>query len=92
MSDISIPRTAADFSDITHGEALHIDSVIHKAKIIVNEEGTEAAAATAISMKARAMVMTREEEVDFFVDRPFMLVIRDRIANVPLFAGQITNL
>ena len=44
----------ADFSGMTSGEALTIDKVIHKAFVDVNEEGTEAAAATAIGIRPMA--------------------------------------
>jgi serpin B len=60
----------ADFSGMTRQEALHIDPVIHKAFIEINEDGTEAAAATAVIMKGRAA------KQPFLINRPFLFAIR----------------
>ncbi|KAI1303040.1 Serpin B6 [Halotydeus destructor] len=63
-----------------------INSVIHKASITVNEEGTEAAAATAFLMarSGRPAFPTR-----FIADRPFLYIIRDTATNVILFIGAV---
>ena len=63
-----------------------INSVIHKASITVNEEGTEAAAATAFLMarSGRPAFPTR-----FVADRPFMYMIRDTNTNIILFIGAV---
>jgi serpin B len=81
---------AADFTGITTAERLLIGAVVHQAYIDVDEQGTEAAAATAIGM--RAMALRREPEpIPFTVDRPFLFAITDTATGLPLFLGQVTR-
>ncbi len=78
----------ADFTGITHTEPLKISKVIHKAFVDVNEEGTEAAAATAvIGVKATAVMRTPT----FHADHPFLFFVRDRTTGVVLFAGRFVG-
>jgi serpin B len=79
----------ADFSGIGD-EPLQISEVIHKAFVEVNEEGTEAAAATAVSMGLCA-VMPATEPVVFKADHPFLFFIKDRDTNAVLFAGRVLD-
>ena len=81
----------ADFSGITTAQRLRIDEVAHKAYIDVNEEGTEAAAATAVIMKASARFMNPEPPVEVIVDRPFLFAITDMASGLPLFLGRVTD-
>jgi serpin B len=81
----------ADFSGITTAQRLHIDEVAHKAYIDVNEEGTEAAAATAVIIKASARFMDTEPPVEMTVDRPFLFAITDTESGLPLFLGRVTD-
>jgi serpin B len=81
----------ADFSGITTAQRLRIDEVAHKAYIDVNEEGTEAAAATAVIMKASARFMNTEPPVEMIVDRPFLFAITDTESGLPLFLGRVTD-
>ena len=81
----------ADFSGITTAQRLRIDEVAHKAYIDVNEEGTEAAAATAVIMKASARFMNTEPPVEVIVDRPFLFAITDMESGLPLFLGRVTD-
>jgi serpin B len=81
----------ADFSGITTAQRLRIDQVAHKAYIDVNEEGTEAAAATAVIMKASARFMKPEPPVEVIVDRPFLFAITDMESGLPLFLGRVTD-
>ena len=68
---------AADFSGITPQERLFISAVVHQAYIDVDEQGTEAAAATAIGM--RPMALRREPDpIRMVVDRPFLFAITTR--------------
>jgi serpin B len=78
----------ADFSGITTAEQLYIAQVIHQANIDVDEKGTEAAAATAVVMRATAMPA---EPVTLNVDRPFMFALRDTKTGAVLFLGRIVD-
>ncbi len=81
---------AADFSGITTAERLLINAVVHQAYIDVDEQGTEAAAATAIGM--RPMALRRgPEPIPFTVDRPFLFAIVDTVTGLPLFLGQVAR-
>lgn len=76
----------ADFSGIR--EDTCISSVLHKAVIEVNEEGSEAAAATVVEIQTTAAA----EPVRFIADRPFIFVIADKDTGTILFLGKLTNM
>ncbi len=76
----------ADFSGITTAERLLISNVVHQANIDVDEKGTEAAAATAVVMRATAMPA---EPVVLRADRPFLFAIRDVPTGAILFLGRV---
>ncbi len=78
----------ADFSGMTDLKDLFIASVFHKAFVAVNEEGTEAAAATAVVMKRLSIV----KETIFRADHPFLFVIRDDATGSSLFMGRVADL
>jgi serpin B len=80
----------ADFSGITDAEPLRISAVAHKAFIDVDEQGTEAAAATAAAFHAMAMVRN-PPPVTMIVDRPFLFAIIHTPTGLPLFVGQISH-
>jgi len=81
---------AADFSGMDGARDLFIDDVIHQAFVELNEEGTEAAAATAVVMKLSAMPV--EEPVPVFrADHPFIFLIQDDDTGNILFMGRVTN-
>ena len=81
-------QTAADFSGMTTQERLFISEVIHEAYIAVDEEGTEAAAATAVVMRAAGMPL---EPVQLTIDRPFLFALRDLETGALLFMGRVTD-
>jgi serpin B len=98
----SLPRTlsamgmpiaftgAADFSGMDGTRNLFIDDVIHQAFVDVNEEGTEAAAATAGVMTMSSMLV--EEPVPVFrADHPFIFLIQDNETGNILFLGRMAN-
>jgi serpin B len=77
---------AADFSGIGE-ERLTISEVLHKAYIEVDEEKTEAAAATAVVMTLAAMLPSSPKV--FRADRPFRFDIRSRRSGAILFSGRV---
>ncbi len=82
----------ADFSGMVDpaktGEHLRIDDVLHKSYIAVDEEGTEAAAATAVEAVATGAA---RDPFTMTVDRPFYLLIRHRPTDTVLFLGRIVD-
>jgi serpin B len=81
----------ADFGGIGE-EALKISEVVHKAFVEVNEEGTEAAAATALDMVLSAGIGgPPPRPVVFRADHPFLFFIRDRRTNAVLFSGRVLD-
>lgn len=81
---------SADFSGITEQIDLVISAVIHKANITVDEEGTEAAAATAIIMEESA-AMEPQDPVEFRADHPFIFAIYDTQTGTLLFLGRVAD-
>lgn len=79
----------ADFSGISTEQMLYISDVIHKATITVDEEGTEAAAATAVIMALTSAPM--DEPIDLVIDRPFMFAIEHQPTGTILFLGRVVN-
>ena len=81
----------ADFSRISSAEDVVISAVLHKAYVDVNEEGTEAAAATAVII-SRGMATPPSEPIpEFRADHPFLFLIRDTKSGSILFMGHLTN-
>ncbi len=83
---------SADFSGVTEQEALAISAVIHKTFLAIDEEGTEAAAVTAIDMRATAMPMPEAPPIEFKADHPFFIVLRHKRANTRLFMGRVVQI
>jgi serpin B len=88
MTDAFVPD-AADFSGINGKRDLFISAVIHKAYVNVDEEGTEAAAATAVVIRATSAGPTQTPV--FRADHPFLFVIRDNHSGSILFIGRVMN-
>ena len=78
----------ADFSGMTGSRDLWISEVVHKAFVSVDEEGTEAAAATGVAMAASG---PSKEPIAVTVDRPFVFLIRDTGTGTVLFLGRVSN-
>ena len=78
---------SADFSDITKSMSLQIAEVMQKARLVVDEDGTKAAAATEVEIRAMAAL----QEVDFTLDRPFVAVIAEEETGTVCFASVIAN-
>ncbi len=77
---------AADFSGMDGITELFTSQVIHQAFIDVNEEGTEAAAATVVIMKFRG-----DENPTFRADHPFVFLIQDRNTDNILLMGRVVD-
>jgi serine protease inhibitor len=79
----------ADFSEIASGVQLYISYVIHKTYIDVNENGTEAAAVTAVGISVTSMPVNEPPKIYFTVDRPFLFAISEKTTGTILFIGEI---
>jgi serine protease inhibitor len=79
----------ADFSGMTTQERLHISHVLHEAFIAVDEEGTEAAAASAVV--AQTLSLPATPPLVLTADRPFLFVLFDVTTGTPLFIGRVSN-
>ena len=79
----------ADFSGITTSEQLFITSALHKAYVDVNEEGTEAAAVTAIEVGVTSI--DPNPPPTFVADHPFVFVIQNNETGHILFIGKMNN-
>jgi serpin B len=80
----------ADFSGITRNAPIRISRVIHKTFVEVDEEGTEAAAVTAVEMELTSA--GPRPPVNFIVDKPFVFMIRENSTGVILFIGAIKDI
>ena len=80
----------ADFSGMDGTKNLFISAVVHEAFVEVNEEGTEAAAATGVVGTQKGIDIP-EEPVVFRADHPFLFLIRDNRTGSILFLGRIVD-
>ncbi len=92
LSEMGMPLAftdAADFSGMAD-QRLFLSDVIHKAFIDVNEEGTEAAAATGVIVSAAAE-RVEPPTPEFRADHPFVFLIRDKRSDSILFLGRLAD-
>ena len=87
---IAFDSDKADFRNLSTVKAF-IGEVKHKTFVEVNEEGTEAAAATSIEMKVTSASPSEETPFQMIVDRPFFFTISDRQTGTIIFMGAIQN-
>jgi serine protease inhibitor len=80
----------ADFSGARAERDIYISEVKHKAVVDVNEEGTEAAAATSVGISTTS-ARRPQERFTFVADRPFLMAIRDSQTGAILFMGAVTE-
>lgn len=93
LSELGMPDAfsgGADFSGMTGNRELFIGAVLHKSFVAVDEEGTEAAAVTAVMMVGSAPT-TPPVTVNFTADRPFIFLIQDIETGSILFMGRVLN-
>ena len=94
LSDLGMPTAFGRSADLTgltdasEGQQLSISQVQHKAFLEVNEQGSEAAAATAVVVTARS---ARPRSAAFIANRPFLFAIRDRASGLLLFLGRLSQ-
>ncbi len=92
LSDMGMPsafKDKAKFKLFDEPLAIKIDDVYHQAVVIVDEKGTEAAAATAIvAVDASAPI---SQPVEFTADHPFIFMIKDNTTDAILFLGQVNK-
>ena len=83
-------QAAADFSGMNGRKDLFVSKIFHKAFVDVNEEGTEAAAATAEAMP-ECEEPSEKPPPEFRADHPFVFLIRDTVNGNILFLGRLVN-
>ena len=92
LTEMGMPsafKDKATFKLFDEPLAIKVDDVYHQAVVIVDEKGTEAAAATAIvAVEASAPI---NQPVEFTADHPFMLMIKDNKTDAILFLGQVNK-
>jgi serpin B len=81
----------ADFSGMDGTKYLYIQEIIHQAYVEVNEEGTEAAAATAVIMRGKGAAPSEGSVPVFRADHPFIFLIQDNTSGNILFMGRVEN-
>jgi len=92
LSQIGMPVAFsgdADFSGINGAKDLYISDVVHKAFVQTDEEGSEAAAATAVIIATKSALQPKT--YSFVADHPFVFFIRDMQTGLILFAGRVTK-
>jgi len=92
--EVAFTDGLADFSGIgvtDNGNNIYIEKVQQKSKIIVDEEGTEAAAVTSVEMFRCTSAYNPEMPVEVYFDVPFLYMIMDKERKVPLFIGIMDN-
>ncbi|KAJ0963411.1 hypothetical protein J5N97_028533 [Dioscorea zingiberensis] len=77
-----------DLTEMVDAQNLYVSSIFHKSFIEVNEEGTEAAAASAVVVKFGSCLSI---PLDFVADHPFMFLIREDLTGVVMFIGHVLN-
>lgn len=90
LSNLGMPvafSKSADFSGMTGKKDMQIDKVKHKSFVEVNEQGTEASAATVVIMREKSASLNKI----FKADRPFIFIIKENNKNSILFMGRIIN-
>ncbi|MBQ8119913.1 MAG: serpin family protein [Ruminococcus sp.] len=81
----------ADFSGMTEQQKLFISNVLHKTHIELDEEGTKAAAATAVTMDVSGALPAKEDIKEIRLDRPFAYAIMDTQTGLPVFMGTVCD-
>ncbi|XP_057731197.1 serpin-ZX [Arachis stenosperma] len=89
---VVLPFEGGDLTEMVDSSVsqnLYVSSIYHKSFIEVNEEGTEAAAASAVTIKLRSIQFPTK--IDFVADHPFLFLIREDLTGTVLYIGQVLN-
>ncbi|HVA39931.1 MAG TPA: serpin family protein, partial [Candidatus Binataceae bacterium] len=89
--DVAFDKAEADFSGIVPSGRIYISDVEHKTYVKVDEQGTEAAAATAVMMRPTAAIGVIGAQFKMIVDHPFAFAISERGTGAILFVGAVTD-
>ncbi|KAI9118309.1 hypothetical protein K1719_010641 [Acacia pycnantha] len=87
---VTLPFSGGELTEIVDslaGQNLFVSNIFHKAFIEVNEEGTEAAAASAAVIKLRSL----QSKIDFVADHPFLFIVREDMTGTLLFVGKMLH-
>lgn len=82
---------SADFSGITEQASLAVSGVIHKTFLAIDEEGTEAAAVTAVDIVVTSAPVQEDPPIPFRADHPFFIVLHHKPTRTRLFLGRIAS-
>jgi serpin B len=92
---LAFDRQAADLTGIGTGaspdDRLFIGNALHKAFVRTDEKGTEAVAATALTLMAGGGMPSREPPMEFKADHPFLFFLRDTQSGLVLFMGRVAD-
>ncbi len=93
FDDPAFVNPGADFSGMTGSQDLFISAVLHKTFVEVDENGTEAAAASAVIMMDADAGLAPDppQPVEMNINRPFIFFIRDHATGAIPFIGQLVN-
>jgi serpin B len=95
LSELGMPLAfeegSADFSGMNGQHDLFISAALHKAFVDVNEQGTEAAAATGIVIAPLSAVIEPTKPEEFHADHPFLFAIVDNRVGSVLFLGRVLD-
>ena len=84
---VAFESSTADFTGIAEAEDLYISEILHKTFVAVDEEGTEAAAATSVTIGVTSV--NPSEKFTIRLDRPFLFAIRDSHSGALAFIGRV---
>lgn len=88
----SVFSKKADLSAINGNKNLFVSKFIHKSFVDMSEEGTEAAAVSAVQISAKSLQINKPKLTQFRADHPFLFFIRNKINGIIFFCGQINQL
>ncbi|KAG8224522.1 hypothetical protein J437_LFUL004213 [Ladona fulva] len=79
---------AADLRDMSKNKVF-VNNILHKAEMEVNEEGSTAAAASAVLVNT--LSLSTSEDLIFYANQPFLVFLIQNNPGIPLFVGRVTN-